>query len=190
MSTAKVFLVASGGTKPLRTRTTWLPARPAAVTDTMGRMHSDAQLLDLPPCLHTWDDGPDRHGQQPDGRRHGGCGCGHRDGEQVRSSFIRGVSVRMGSFYMLWIVYVSFSCRMPRKQQGMFMKRNRSIPYQSIHQSACRVQFTALLVINACIYGLNMQICSLHPVFMNMPRKQMPCGKKQESMLKYNALIA
>ncbi len=59
-------------------RTTWPQGRRQhGMTDTMGRMHSDAQFAgssSVPPC---GDDGADRNGSNPHGRGIGGRrGCG------------------------------------------------------------------------------------------------------------------
>ena len=69
----KYFSVASGGGTGRTLHPDNMAAGPASygMTDTMGRMHSDAQFAgssSVPAACG--DDGPDRHGQQPHGWRH------------------------------------------------------------------------------------------------------------------------
>ena len=77
----KYFSVASGGGTGRTLHPDNVAAGPASygLTDSMGRMHGDAQLPALPLCLRArGDDGPDWRRQQPHGGHDGGLRRGRR----------------------------------------------------------------------------------------------------------------
>ena len=81
----KYFSVASGGGTGRTLHPDNMAAGPASygMTDTMGRMHSDAQFAGS--SLRSGarrDDGLPRHGQQPDGRRDRRCRRRRRRGHE------------------------------------------------------------------------------------------------------------
>ena len=96
----KYFSVASGGGTGRTLHPDNMAAGPASygMTDTMGRMHSDAQFAGSSSVpAHVEMMGLIGHGQQPHGRRDRGCGCGHRGSQQVSFRMKKSPSTRTGS---------------------------------------------------------------------------------------------
>ena len=85
----KYFSVASGGGTGRTLHPDNVAAGPASygLTDSMGRMHSDALRRTVRRIVvgarSRGDDGLPRHGQQPDGRRYGGRRGGCRAGDEI-----------------------------------------------------------------------------------------------------------
>ena len=98
----KYFSVASGGGTGRTLHPDNMAAGPASygLTDSMGRMHGDAQFAgssSVPGARGN--DGPDRHGQQPDGWRYRRLRCGCVRGNQVISLSDFSDTKRYSPFY-------------------------------------------------------------------------------------------
>ena len=102
----KYFSVASGGGTGRTLHPDNMAAGPASygMTDTMGRMHSDAQFAGSSSVpAHVEMMGSHRHGQQPHGRRdrRGGCRC--RRSAEERVIWLLPRTFRFGGgFFSLW----------------------------------------------------------------------------------------
>ena len=86
----KYFSVASGGGTGRTLHPDNVAAGPASygLTDSMGRMHGDAQFAGSSSRARArGDDGPDRHGQQPHGGRHRGLRRGCQPGVSVPAKY-------------------------------------------------------------------------------------------------------